>query len=219
MIISHKHNFIFVKNGKTASTSIEIFLSRVCASSDIVTPIHPYVEPHRPRNHHGYYNRMTSAEIRAAVGQQLWTDYFKFCVERNPWDKALSYYHMAKFRAGGTLSLDDYLAGEEFPLNYPRYTEPGSINRIIVDRVIDFASLREGLAEVFDHLGLPFNGSLGVNAKSGYRTDRRPYQQVLTPAQADRIAAIFATEIALHGCRFDEPRLNRHTRPLDSEPT
>jgi hypothetical protein len=206
MIISHKYKFIFIKNGKTAGTSIEVFLSQICASSDIVTPIYPPVEPHLPRNYEGFYNRMTSAEIRTQIGEKTWKDYFKFCVERNPWDKVLSYYHMAKFRAGGNLSFNKFLSGEEFPINFPRYTEPGDKSRIIVDRVLYFENLLEGLSEVFQRLGLPFNGSLGVNAKSEYRANRRPYQEILTPLQADRIRDIFAVEIGLHGYRFNGAR-------------
>ncbi|ADE15672.1 conserved hypothetical protein [Nitrosococcus halophilus Nc 4] len=202
MIISHKYKFIFIKNGKTAGTSIEVFLSQFCASSDIVTPIYPPVEPHCPRNHKGFYNRMTSAEIRERIGEKTWRNYFKFCVERNPWDKTLSYYYMAKFRANGNLSLDEFLAGQEFPINFPRYTEPDNSSKIIVDRVLDFDNLIGGLREVFQGLRIPFNGSLGVHAKSEYRTDRRPYQEVLTSTQAERIRDIFAVEIALHGYCF-----------------
>jgi len=39
VIISHKHRFIFLKTKKTASTSIEISLSRYCGENDVITPI------------------------------------------------------------------------------------------------------------------------------------------------------------------------------------
>lgn len=203
MIVSHRHQFIFIKNGKTGSTSIEVFLSPICAASDIFTPIYPPIEGHRPRNDQGFYNRMTSAEIRERLGQEIWKRYYKFCVERNPWDKAVSYYYMARHRAGGHLSLDEYLAGDTFPVNYPRYTEPDNRVRIIVDRIIDYDGLTEGLGEVFQRVGVPFDGSLGVFAKSEYRTDRRGYQQILNPLQMQRIGEIFAVEIELHGYRFN----------------
>lgn len=202
MIISHKYKFIFIKNGKTAGTSIEVFLSRICDPSDIVTPIYPSVEPHFPRNHEGFYNHITGVEIRDRIGEKTWRDYFKFCVERNPWDKTISYYYMAKFRAGRDLSLDEFLSGQELPINFPRYTEPDNEYKVIVDRIIDFDNLTGGLKEVFEQLGLPFNGSLGVHAKSEYRTDRRSYQEILTLHQAEKIRNIFAVEIALHGYRF-----------------
>src|SRR5207248_8898002 len=40
----------------------------------------------------------------------IWNSYFKFCVDRNPWDKVLSHYHMHAYRLGGALSLDQYFA-------------------------------------------------------------------------------------------------------------
>ena len=39
MIISHKHQFIFIKTKKTAGTSIEIALSQFCGEKDIITTI------------------------------------------------------------------------------------------------------------------------------------------------------------------------------------
>jgi len=39
MIISHKHKFIFIKPQKTAGTSVELLLSRVCGTDDVITPL------------------------------------------------------------------------------------------------------------------------------------------------------------------------------------
>ena len=39
MILSHKHKFIFIKTKKTASTSLEIVLSKLCGKDDIITPV------------------------------------------------------------------------------------------------------------------------------------------------------------------------------------
>jgi len=202
MIISHKYRFIFVKTLKTAGTSIEVFLSQRCGPDDVVTPIIPHVEPHVPRNHDNYYNHMPAAEIRTRVGRDIWRTYFKFCVERNPWDKTLSYFHMMNARQGGGLTLGDFLAGSDFPVNAPKYTDPAEPDRIIVDRVLRFERLIDDLARVFGELGIPFSGSLGVSAKSEYRSDRRPYREVYTAAQAERVGEVFADETRLHGYVF-----------------
>jgi hypothetical protein len=71
-----------------------------------------------------------------------------------------------------------------------------------VDRVLRYERIDEELAGVFRDLRIPFNGSLAINAKSEYRTDRRPYREVYTPAQAKRVADIFTHERALHGYEF-----------------
>ncbi|HEX3152497.1 MAG TPA: hypothetical protein VHR66_30770 [Gemmataceae bacterium] len=202
MIISHQHRLIFVKTLKSAGTSIEVFLSQHCGPNDVVTPILPHVEPHRPRNHEGYFNHMPAAAIRNRVGPAIWRSYFKICVERNPWDKTLSYYHMMNARAGGTLSLDSFLRSQDLPVNVPKYTEPNDPKTIIVDRVLHYERLTEDLREVFARIGIPFDGSLGVNAKSEYRTDRRPYREIYTDEQARLVAAAFGEEIALHGYAY-----------------
>ena len=202
MILSHKYRFLFVKTLKTAGTSIEVFLSQHCGPLDVVTPILPHVDPHRARNHEGYFNHIPAAAIRERVGPEVWRSYFKFCVERNPWDKTLSYYHMMNAREGGGLTFERFLERNDLPVNYPTYTEPGDPGRVIVDRMLRYERLAQDLGEVFGTLGVPFDGSLGIHAKSAYRTDRRPYREVYSREQAELVRRAFEPEIALHGNSF-----------------
>jgi hypothetical protein len=230
MILSHKYKFIFIKTAKTAGTSIEVFLSKHCGPKDIVTPIAPTVEGHQPRNYEGFinpvpeilqrpgklfsalrhsltsrakfYNHMPAREIKNRVPADVWNSYFKFCVERNPWDKVLSHYHMHAGREGGSLSLDEYLARGRFPINYFRYTDRSG-TKIIVARILRYENLVGELSEVFSQLNIPFDGTLGVTAKSGYRSDRRPYQEVFNDEQRKIVEKAFAKEIKVHGYRFE----------------
>jgi hypothetical protein len=229
MILSHKHKFIFIKTAKTAGTSIEVFLSKHCGPTDVLTPIEPAVEGHEPRNYEGFinpvpeilerpgkifsafrhsvisrekfYRHMPATEIKNRVPANVWNSYFKFCVERNPWDKVLSHYYMHAAREGGSLSLDEYLARGRFPINYFRYTDRSGKN-IIVDRILRYENLLTELGEVFSQLKIPFEGTLDVQAKSEYRTDRRPYREVFNEEQRRIVQKAFAKEIELHGYRF-----------------
>ena len=230
MIISHKYKFIFIKTAKTGGTSIEVFLSKQCGPMDIVTLIAPPIEGHQPRNYQGFinptpeilerpgrlfsvlqhtitsrekfYNHMPASLVEKRVPAKVWNNYFKFCVERNPWDKVLSHYHMHAAREGGSLSLDEYLARGRFPINYFRYTDPSG-DKIIVDRVLRYENLLADLSEVFAQLGVPFEGTLGIRAKSEYRSDRTPYQLVFNDQQRKIVEKAFAREIELHGYRFE----------------
>ncbi len=227
MIISHQFRFIFIKTTKTAGTSLEIFLAEQGGPRDVVTPIEPPVPPHRPRHFEGwwnplpelidgvtdprqtfrellarrkYYNHMPARLVRARAGAPAWNKYFKFCVERNPWDKTLSHYHMLRSRAGGDLSFDQYLAQGRLPVNFGKYTD--GAGRLLVDEVLRYENLNEELARVCARLGLPFSGSLDPGAKSEMRTDRRPYREVYTDAQREIVARAFAREIAFFGYTF-----------------
>jgi len=105
-------------------------------------------------------------------------------------------------REGGSLSLDEYLARGRFPINYFRYTDRCG-KKVIVDRILRYENLIGELGEVFSKLKIPFEGTLGVQAKSEYRTDRRPYQKVFNEEQRRIVENAFSKEIELHGYRFD----------------
>lgn len=226
MIVSHRYRCIFIKTYKTAGTSIEVYLSQHRGPADVFTSIFPPVEPHTPQHEQGrwnpwrelcgrcdrratwadwhqrrrFYNHIPAAVAQYRLPKRVWSSYFKFCVERNPWDKTLSHYHMLKHRAGGTLAFDDYLRGNDFSLNAPQYVDQKG--RLLVDRVLRYETLIPELTEVFGTLGIPFAGDLGVRAKSEYRDDRRDYREVYTPEQRAIVERLFATEIALHGYTY-----------------
>jgi hypothetical protein len=47
MIVSHAHQFIFIKTNKTAGTSIEAALTSICGDRDVITPFRAENEPFR----------------------------------------------------------------------------------------------------------------------------------------------------------------------------
>ena len=108
MIISHRHKFIFLKPRKVAGTSVEVALAQHCGDDDIVTPIvafnpnwdeDQYAHPGKPWP--GYGRHSTLMRVRKRLGQELWDDYFKFAITRNPWDLVVSQYHWATRMDGG----------------------------------------------------------------------------------------------------------------------
>jgi hypothetical protein len=231
MIISHKYRFIFIKTGKTAGTSIELYLSKYCGPEDVITPIMPSEQNHIPRNYMGtfkvapelsshksldcirtfadmfkknkFYNHIAASRIKARISSKVWDNYFKFCVERNPWDKTLSHYHFINHKYGDRIPFSLYLALKRFAINYPLYTDGLTHSKIIVDKVVKYERLSEDLTEVFNHLGIPFDGFLGIRAKANYRKDRIPYQKVFSQKNREIVQSAFSKEVEMHGYKFD----------------
>ena len=106
MILSHKYRFIFLKTAKTAGSSIEAALAPVCGPDDIITGnernllrrnyqlglgklgLHvPGEISRRLPEVSGFYPHMPGRQVRRLVDREIWDNYFKFAVERNPWDR------------------------------------------------------------------------------------------------------------------------------------
>ncbi len=214
MIISHKHKFIFIKTKKTAGTSIEIALSTICGDQDIITPITAEDEITRkalggrgPQNHvvNGiplFYNHIPAKDVRVLIGKPVWDGYFKFCFERNPWDKVISWYFWEQ-ATEPRLPLSEFVqsgwaAQVGGPGGFDLYTIDGEM---AVDRVCLFENLDQELARIRAELNLPAIPDL-PRAKSRFRQDKRHYREILGAADATAIEKFFAREIAAFGYTF-----------------
>lgn len=167
-----------------------------------------------------FHESLPAWQLKCRLPASIWNSYYKFTIERNPWDKAISRYYHSKGvfepKYGKELSMDSWLDyfearisqpwvtkawGSEAPYNFPRYADPWT-DELLVDRICRYEDLDSELKQVFEHVGLPWPGALPRTAKTGYRKDRRPYREVLSDEQAERIAKACAKEIALMGYSY-----------------
>ena len=140
---------------------------------------------------------MPAIYVRDRIPGSIWDSYYKFCVDRNPWDKTISHFWLLKHALYKNLTFDQYLKLGVFCLNYPLYTDRSG--NVLVDKVVKYESLNGELGEIFSMLGIPFNGDLGVKAKSGIRKDTGNYRDSFTEDQRRFIEKIFTEEIKLNG--------------------
>lgn len=224
MIISHKHKFIFIKTMKTASTSIEIALSKFCGPQDIITPIkakdeavrqklgyrgpqnykiplkrHSRIELLRAIRHRrkgSFYNHASGTFIKEHVDPHVWDSYYKFAFERNPWDKVISLYFW-KCRNNPDISLSEFVDNGKVGSirGFNLYSQYGEI---IVDRVYLYENLDLAVEQLAERLKLPSKPTL-PQAKSGVRKDQRSYRDVMSERERDKISKVFAREIAYFG--------------------
>jgi len=231
MIISHKYKFIFLKTTKTAGTSIEIALSRYCEKGDIVTPISREDERSRrslgycgPQNHRSplsdykvkdisklilkgkrktrFHNHISAKEVKGYLSEDVWNNYYKFCFERNPWDKIISFYYYKFKSASQRPTISEFIeSGACLDLKkggFGKYTIDGEV---VVDKICRFENLREEIDCVSKKLGIP-GEILLTKAKSGFRTDARHYSEVLDAKARLSVADVFRDEIELLGYEF-----------------
>lgn len=233
MILSHKYKFIFLKTSKTAGTSIEISLSCFCGQEDIVTlvslddeilrrevggypgqyyplpkikysPSDWYKYITRAKEKPYFYNHIPARKLKRRLAPDIWNNYFKFCVVRNPWDRLISQYYW-RFRdipEEKRPSVDKFLESSHVRSlqrkGYKLYTTRG---KMAVDYICRYENLEKDLEAVREKIGLPEPLTL-PRAKSGHRKEKRHYQDFFNEKQRDRVAEIFADEIKLMGYSY-----------------
>lgn len=215
MIVSHEHGFVFMKTRKTAGTSVEIALSRVCGDDDVITPVtdddellrrarggrgpQHYLEP--PNLERKAFNHMPVSMVRKMLGRQQFESYFSFAIERNPWDAVVSLFHW-RYRDAEPGSFREYVhsdAVETFATKNQRiYRIKGEV---AVTRVLRYESLADELAAVWKELDLPGDPEL-PHAKSGTRPRGPSYRSYYDDMSRDRVATLFALPISELGYEF-----------------
>ncbi|MCP3932317.1 MAG: sulfotransferase family protein [Bacteroidetes bacterium] len=208
MLVSHRKKFIFTKTAKTAGTSVESYFEQYCI------PDWEWQESHwhdeyisetgiigsRGPRHKGstWYGHMPAKRIRDLIGQDVWDDYYKFTVIRNPYDKLISGYFFKEKRKKNytykkrTVKIVKKLLGIGDPIS--RVTGNTEIERFrcwlreggdVIDRdkylidekecmdyFIRFENLHEGIRHVCDRLSISYEPTRIPQFKKGIRHNR-----------------------------------------------
>ncbi len=145
-----------------------------------------------------FYDHCPATDIRKSVGERIWNSYYKFCFERNPWERVVSEYYYVLSRTPqwrGVVSLERFIREKLFSLNHRLYMEDG---KSIVDRVCRFETLQDDLTEVAQRLHIPYDGWL-PRAKSGLKKEAGSVKGTLTAELKNIITEACQPEIELLG--------------------
>jgi hypothetical protein len=234
MIISHTHKFIFIKSFKTAGTSVEAELSNFCSGSDIVTPMNDY--RHNRDENGAFIHKSMNAEdfirldlpnlqhadaltIKGQVTPEVWNDYFKFSITRNPWDRAVSYFYWenrldpalnpkkkfyhylgAPFKELDQLKrlFSAYIKQATWPNNDCFYTID---DQLCTDFVIQYERLSEDYRKVCEKLGL--TASTLPRLKGSVRKQRYHYSDYYDEETIAIVAERHKNDIRLFDYTFE----------------
>ena len=145
-----------------------------------------------------YYNHMIASELRRIIKPNLWDSYFKFTIERNPWDKAVSAYHYHIGVNKEDITFEEFIEKYNYFRNFHRYTIEG---RVAVDFIIKYENLQDDLTKALQKVGIEYDGWL-PNAKGGFRKEKKKYKDCYSNCSKDRVADLCKDEIELFSYEF-----------------
>jgi Sulfotransferase family len=224
MLVSHRKHFIYTKTAKTAGTSVEVYFEPYCTPEGEWRFQHGHAEYKSDSGIIGYrgkkngekkwFNHMPAALIQRQLGKDVWDEYFKFCVVRNPFDKVVSAFHFAEAqksdpvagekRRTRTKSLADtvhrfpikerfrsWILEGSFPMDRGAYTIDG---KICMDYFIRYEDMENGVKHVCQVLEIPFEPERIPNLKTGFRPRGLSLRDYYSPETIKLVVEQYAFE-------------------------
>ena len=196
MIISHKHKFIFIKTRKTAGSSIERYLFDYLGSDDICTGSTiegtPLLNTDIKDGHIGW-------DVINSLYPYEFKTYFKFAVERNPWDKVVSYYFYSRNKSPKKTKNGFGQFASKFAKNVVDWNLYTSNDNLIVDSLINY----EKLHETFCTIPIPYNNELlTTKLKANFRKEQ-DYTKFYDDSSIAIVGELFKKEIKKFNYQFN----------------
>lgn len=225
MLVSHRYEFIYTKTFKTAGTSVEVFFEPYCMPEGEWTFSHSRPQTvtdagiiaYRGSDEVGkkWRHHMPVREIRSKLGEEVWNSYFKFCVIRNPYDKAVSMYNWVRRNPKGHLktcliNLATNTSTRLLQLDFQRYARIAGVDRdkyvldgsFCLDDIIFFERLQKDTQRICNTLQLPVDEVDLPRLKSGIRKPMYDTVDYYNATSRRLIEEKFRPEIEAFGYTF-----------------
>jgi len=217
MIVSHEYRFIFLRTEKTASTSLTSALREALGDDALhaglqrpawarYSPVHHGALKRNFPDLFGLHPHATARQVRRVLGREIFDTYFKFAVERNPWERQVSLYTHREWKKGNSNPDFDrdmrsilYRSTEYVRLNNWSIYAIG--DEIVADRVLRYECLGDDLLELSRDLG--FSAPLRLPKLRQYSADRPHYSTFYSEETRQLVADWYAREIEALGYRFE----------------
>jgi len=218
MLLSPKHQFLFIHIAKTGGTSVRAALARGRWADPWYWPMFlcsrfSHLSGHRIGTKLPRHAKVIAA--KELLPREVFAALFKFAFVRNPWDlQVSSYHHIRRERPqhlGGHRDFESFLRWKLNPERPPQYHLDTSIElqtdylidlrgQLIVDYIGRYERLEKDFAEICARIGM-------VAPRLPHRrqaNDRSAdYRRYYTDETADLIQRHFAADIERLGYRFD----------------
>lgn len=224
MLVSHRKKFIFLKTGKTAGTSVELYFEPWCVPEGVEADkaLRPALEteagivgPRRMKPDPGekYFSHAPAQRVKGWVGDDIWDAYLKFSIVRNPFDKVVSWFHfhmppeekerLSKLDFAETRRVfrDWLIIAPQVPRDRHFCTIGGTF---CLDHVMRYERLSEDLEAMCGRLDIPFDPDRLPHRKKGYRDGFPAWKAYYEDETIAVIRNIYAWELETFGYGFDQ---------------
>lgn len=234
MLVSHRKKFIYTKTAKTAGTSVESYFEPWCMPEGEWSEEHSrdmhvseagvigFRGANRPQDIE-WFHHMSASKIKEKVGAEVWNSYFKFCVIRDPFDKAVSaFYHFKKAReqkgkdevavplkqrikkffkpepkfSSVAEEFEHWLAEGSMVVDRDKYLIDGEF---CVDEVIRYEDLQGGLKAISEKIGVEYDPTRLPEFKKGIRDDKVGLTEIYTPKSIEIVSGLYDYELDRFG--------------------
>lgn len=215
MIVSLGRKYIFVHIPKTGGTALALALESRAMRDDLMLGDTPKALKRRRRlrdvkTRGRLWKHSTLADIDGLLAPEVLDELFAFTLVRNPWDRAVSYYHWLQEQRfdhpavslAQQLEFVDFVANPVIAASFR--THPASQymrhadGREHCDAYIRIEQFHDDAAPLMSHLGFDLNlPKVNTSAR------QRDYRGYYTDAAAAAIAESCSEDIARFGYAFD----------------
>lgn len=219
MIISRGRNYIFVHIPKTGGTALTLALEARAMKDDILIGDTPKARARKARLAKlkpvgRLWKHATLADIDGIVSAQDLRTMFTLTLVRNPWDRAVSYYHWLREQRfahsavalSKALNFSDFLNHEQTKMAFKNWPASAYMRTAQGDEscrlFLRLEHLDQDIVPFEAHLGFKLFPLQRVN-DSKRQADWRPYY---SEADAALLATLCSEDITRFGYRFDDVR-------------
>jgi len=162
---------------------------------------------------------MAANRIKAQIGDEIWNSYFKFCVVRDPFEKAVSaFYHYRRSREISRTKGDHqsrirrikgfFLSEPKFDSvreEFEHWLKSGAMvldrdkymigDSFCLDEVIRYESLRDDMGRICKKIGVEFDPSRLPSFKTGIRDKNVTLSEIYSRRSLEIVAGLYAYEM------------------------
>lgn len=191
MILSDKHQFVFIHVPRTAGTSMRHVLFN-CCEGELRDERGVATDPGSPR--HAF-----AKAVRADIGEQKWNAYFTFSFVRNPWERIVSWYTLSMFKNMFPRPFSEFLQMDHMlPPAQAEYLFDDA-GKKLVKFIGRYENLDNDFSSVCSHIGI----RSALPRKNQVPLPHAPYRTYYDNVTHDIIIKRYQQDIKLFGYTFD----------------